>query len=152
MATNHEAIPVLNNLIEICKDGENGFHLASEAIQSNPLKVLFENYSQQRRQMAQELQSVVTERGGSAEVTGHLAGALHRGWINIRTAVIQHEDSVIVEECERGEDVAKKAYETALEALSSSDPDRSLIRRQYEAVLQTHDEVRKLEKTHAGKP
>ena len=45
------------------------------------------------------------------------------------------------EECERGEDSAKKNYQEALEADLPSDV-RSLVNRQYQDVVHTHDTIR----------
>ena len=47
----------------------------------------------------------------------------------------------MLEECERGEDVAKERYS---EALTKNLPPeiRSMVERQYQGVLRNHDEVR----------
>ena len=39
-----------------------------------------------------------------------MAGALHRGWVDVKSAVTDHSDHAILAECERGEDAAKKNY------------------------------------------
>jgi Domain of unknown function (DUF2383) len=46
--SNEDVVPVLNNLIETCKDGQNGFQTAAQGISRDDLKLLFENYAQQR--------------------------------------------------------------------------------------------------------
>jgi uncharacterized protein (TIGR02284 family) len=43
-----------------------------------------------------------------------VSGALHRGWIDINSTIIGKDEAAVLAECERGEDVAKKAYEEAL--------------------------------------
>ena len=66
MATDNDSlISTLNNLIETCKDGENGFRTASDGVKNQELKALFLTYSQQRAQFASELQAEVRRRARS---------------------------------------------------------------------------------------
>lgn len=53
-------------------------------------------------------------------------------------------------ECERGEDVAKLSYETALKK-DLPPAIKTIVQRQYEGVLQNHDRVRQLEKAAKAK-
>ena len=138
---NDEAVSVLNNLIETCKDGEEGFKLAAEGLTSAAIKTKFLEYSRQRAQMARELQDEVRRLGGDPEKKGSVAGTMHRGWLNIRATVSGRDDHAIVAEAERGEDVAKGAYENALkESLPSTA--QTLVQQQAAKVRQAHDEVR----------
>jgi uncharacterized protein (TIGR02284 family) len=75
---------------------------------------------------------------------------VHRGWINIKAAVTGKDEGAIISECERGEDVAKRNYQHALEQTLPSDV-RLLIERQYMQVKDAHDHVRSLEKAHSNK-
>jgi uncharacterized protein (TIGR02284 family) len=147
----HDArlIGTLNGLIEMLKDGEEGFRTAADAIKDPQLKELFQRYSDQRRRFAEELRREVGKLGGEAERSGTLAGAAHRGWINIKAAATGGQDDPIIAECERGEDAAKKAYEEALEARLSGDL-HTLISRQYAEVKAAHDRIRELERMHSG--
>lgn len=104
----------LNNLIKICKDGQDGFRDAAEKVTNPELKTLFSNYSLQRSQFAGELQSVVTNLGEEPEKTSSIASAIHRGWIDLKSAFTKGGDRPILAECERGEDSAVAAYRTAL--------------------------------------
>jgi uncharacterized protein (TIGR02284 family) len=147
---NDNVISTLNNLIETCKDGENGFHTAAEGVKSSSLKTLFHSYAQQRAQFAAELQSEVRRLGGDPENMGSTAGTLHRGWINIKSAITGQDDSSIISECERGEDSALRNYREALNEDLPGDI-RSIVQRQFTQVKEAHDRVRALEKsTGAG--
>ena len=53
------------------------------------------------------------------------------------------DEAAVLAECERGEDVAKKAYEEALAKDLPADI-RSTVERQYQGVRQHHDRVRQL--------
>ena len=141
--SNDDAISTLNGLIETCKDGQEGFKTAAEGVQRSDLKSLFHEFSQQRAKFAGELQSLVRTLGGDPENSGSVAGTLHRGWIDIKSAVTGRDDEAILNECERGEDSAKDAYKSALkEGLPANV--RSTVETQYQSILAAHDRVRSL--------
>ena len=152
MATdNDNAISTLNNLIETCKDGQNGFQAAADGVKNNDLKTLFHTYSQQRAQFAGELQTEVRRLGGDPEQTGSVAASLHRGWINIKSAVTDEDEASVISECERGEDSAVRNYEDALADEDLPADIRSIVERQFAQVREAHDRIRSLEKaTGAG--
>jgi uncharacterized protein (TIGR02284 family) len=100
--------------------------------------------------MARQLQSEVRRLGGDPEKSGSVAGAAHRGWINIKSVVTGKDDGRIIAEAERGEDSAKKMYEEAL--LEPLDPvTLALVREQSMKVHDAHDRVRVLEKATTGR-
>jgi uncharacterized protein (TIGR02284 family) len=141
--TNNEVISVLNNLIETCRDGHDGFRSAADGVTDPALKGLFEQYSHQRAQFVDELQDEVLRLGGNPQQRGSVAAALHRGWINIKSAVTGKDEQNILAEAERGEDSAIRNYEDALN--SNLPPDVvSLVLRQYNIIRQAHDRVRSL--------
>jgi len=140
---NDKAISTLNNLIETCKDGEIGFQTAADGLKDAGIKAKFTEYAQQRARFARELQDEVRRLGGDPETSGSMSGSLHRGWLNIKSIVTGKDDHAIVAEAERGEDVAKAAYESALkETLPPSA--RTIVQQQATQVRQAHDHVRDL--------
>jgi len=142
-ASNDDVISTLNNLIETCKDGQEGFQQAAEGVTNSQLKSLFYEFGQQRSQFAGELQQLVRELGGDPETSSSTAGALHRGWINIKAAITGQDEQAILNECERGEDVAKNAYKDALEENLPANV-LSVVQNQYSAVQTAHDKVKML--------
>lgn len=145
---NDEVIATLNNLVETCKDGQNGFRTAAEGIKNSELTTLFNTYSQQRAQFAAELQSEVRRLGGEPEETGSTAAVVHRGWINIKSAVTGEDEAAVISECERGEDSAVEAYEEALETDLPNDV-KVIVSRQFSQVKEAHDRIRSLERANA---
>ena len=139
--TNDDVISTVNGLIETCKDGQEGFKQAAEGVESSQLKTAFYEFGQQRAQFVGELQGLVRELGGDPENAGTLAGALHRGWINIKSVVTGKDDAAILNEAERGEDVAKNAYKEALEQNLPANI-ASVVQNQYSAIQTAHDKVK----------
>lgn len=140
---NDDVISTLNDLIETCKDGQDGFKAAAEGVKRSDLKSVFYEYAQQRAQFTGELQGLVRELGGDPENTGSTTAALHRGWINIKSAVTGQDDQSILDECERGEDVAKNAYDKATQMQLPSNVS-SVIQQQAMKVKEAHDNIKAL--------
>ena len=136
-------ISTLNNLIETCKDGQEGFKQAAEGVQRSDVKTVFYELGQQRAKFAGELQTLVRELGGDPETTSSTVGALHRGWINIKSLVTGKDDAAILNEAERGEDVAVNAYKKALEETLPANV-QTVVQEQATQVKAGHDRVRDL--------
>lgn len=142
---NTKVISTLNSLIETLKDGEEGFRTAAEGLTDPQAKAVFQQYSRERAQMAQELQAEVRTLGGDPEKAGSMSGSVHRGWINIKSVVTGKNNASIIAEAERGEDIAKNAY---AEAIKTSLPASvsAVISRQAVKVREAHDRVRSMER------
>ena len=144
MAQQKEIISTVNGLIETLKDGEKGFKEAADAVKDPQLKSLFQEYSQQRSRFANELQTQAKSLGESEpEKTSSAAGAMHRAWINLKSAVTSGSDKAILSEVERGEDSAVHEFEEAMhDGLTSTL--RDIVSRQFSEIKSAHDRVRHL--------
>ena len=144
MSQNKEVISTLNSVIETLKDGQEGFRQAAEAVKDSQLKSLFNELSLQRSKFAGELQNHIIQMGEpKPEDSSSTAGALHRAWINMKSAITSQDDHAILSECERGEDSAVAEYKKAMEAELPS-PARDLLSRQYSDIKAAHDRVKAL--------
>jgi uncharacterized protein (TIGR02284 family) len=144
MATDTDDIrSTLNNLIETLKDGEEGFRTSADKLKDPSLRSEFQNFATQRAQFASELQAQVAQIGGKPETSGSTAGSIHRGWIDLKSAVMGNDDHAILAEAERGEDSTVKNYREALSKDLPSDI-RGVIDTQYREVLATHNTVKAL--------
>lgn len=140
---NNDVISTLNDLIETCKDGEQGFRTCAEDISNASLKSFFTDRAQQCAQAAGELQQEVRALGGDPEKSSSISGTLHRRWVDIKGVITGKDDESILNECERGEDVAKRSYAAALEK-PLPEGIRTMVERQYQGVLRNHDQVKQL--------
>lgn len=141
--TNDDTIEILNNLIETSKDGEYGFRTSAENVESSELKQLLMRRAEQCRQSAAELQTLVVSCGGEPDEGGSASGALHRGWVSVKGTLTGNSDAAVLEETERGEDVALASYRKAMAANLSMEV-RATVEKQMQGVKRNHDEIRAL--------
>ena len=138
-----DLIETLNDLIETSRDGEEGFRTCADSVKSAQLKQTFEQAASRCAQAVSELQVKVRSLGGDPERRSSLSGSLHRAWVDIKSTITGMDEAAILAECERGEDVAKKAYEDALSKDLPADL-RPMVERQYQGLIQHRDRVRQL--------
>lgn len=136
-------LKILNDLVETCKDGQQGFRTAAEDAKDSELARVLTEFSTQRTTFIAELQDRVRALGGDPEKSGSVGGSLHRGWINLKSAMASNEPHAVLAECERGEDAAVKAYREALDENLDAIT-RGLVSRQYAAIQAAHDRVKQL--------
>src|SRR5215216_6843247 len=98
MASDAEVISTLNELIETCRDGQEGFRTAAEGVKSAELRELFRGYARQRANFVGALQDEVRHLGGEPEQTGSLVASLHRGWMGLRAALEGGDERAIAGE------------------------------------------------------
>ena len=135
---------LLNNLIETLKDGQQGFKQAAEGVSDPKLKSLFLDYSQQRSRFATALQGEARRHGETdPETSSSASGALHRGWINLKSALTGGDEHAILAECERGEDSAVEEYKKALDD-GLSPTAQELVSRQFAEIKAAHDRIKSL--------
>ena len=131
---NKESISVLNDLIETSKDGQEGF------------KTLFVARAADCATAAAELQAAVRSLGGDPETSTSVAGDLHRRWVDVKSMFTGKGGEAVLNEAERGEDHALKAYREAIEKINKHNllGIRDLVERQYHGVQRNHDQVKAL--------
>lgn len=143
MADQDKTISVLEDLIETCRDGQQGFLQAAEHAKAPELREFFNQQSLQRASFAGELEAVVQQLGKpDPDRKGSVAGAMHRGWFTVKEKLGGGDESIL-NSVEAGEDTAKKSYEDAIKEPLPADV-LSTVRRQFESVLASHDRARAL--------
>ena len=138
-----DVISTLNNLIATSKDGEQVFANCADNVKNQTLRAFFLQKTERCREGAAQLQQIVREMGGDPDTGGSMSGAMHRFWVDIRGTISGMDDHAILDECERGEDNAKWAYEAALKEDLPGDV-RRVIENQSREVKTNHDRVKEL--------
>ena len=139
----NNAISVVENLIETCKDGQKGYQDAAEHVKRADLKSIFTEQSAERGRFAQELETQLGRLGKpDKKVSGSVGAAMHRAWIDTK-ASLGGGDKSILESVEAGEDKAKEAYQKALSGALPTELTQ-IVQRQAESVQRAHDKIRSL--------
>src|SRR5215469_11699443 len=133
----------IKDVVGICRDAEQGFRGAANAVKSPLLKSLFEEYSIQRSEFAQQLREAARSMGMEVGDSSGVGGMLHAGWMELKAAVSRHDEHQILVETERGEDFSIRTYREAL-GLSISEAIRSIRANQLTEILRAHDRIREL--------
>lgn len=143
MADNDDIISTLNELIETSRDGEEGFRSSAENVEDPRLKEFFMRRSQEVAASVRELQDLVRSLGGEPAESTSIGGTLHRRWIDIKTAFTRNDTVAVLNETERGEDVALNAYRKAAEKDLPTHV-KFVVVRQLEGAKRNHDQVKQL--------
>lgn len=143
----NEIIDDLNDLIELCRDGQKGFAEASESISDNQWKTFCLEQSRQRARFVGELQQQVQWLGGDPENSGSATGAMHRAWINLKSA-LGGGDASIMAACETGEDTAVSSYKDLLQKDLPTNV-RHVIEQQYQSIQDSHDRVKAMRDSYS---
>jgi len=136
---NAHDISVLNTLIRTTIDSARGFADAAEEDENGQHSQFFSQMADERRQCVTQLQTQVTTLGGEPEDSSSFTAAAHRGFMDLKQAVMGNSDEAVVEEVERGEDYLKAKYETALQDGELSPETRQVIQQAYQSVRKGHD-------------
>ena len=139
-----KAVDVLNDLIKTCNDGKKGFAKAAEKVKREDLRHVLLAGATRCADSAAELAALVRSLGGEPATGGSAAGALHRGWVELKADVVGDTELAVLEEVERGEDSAKESYQQALKDDALVGNLRLVIERQFSGVLDNHRRVREL--------
>jgi uncharacterized protein (TIGR02284 family) len=126
-----ELVSALNDLIETCKDNEEGFRHAAEYAENGKLRSLFEVYSREAARAAAELETELRRVGGTPrDANIHDDLFTSPGWVIITNKLTGEGEAALLAECECGVNAAEKGYVAAL-AKGLPDEVRSRIERQH---------------------
>ena len=138
-----DVVDLLNELIEVSKDGEYGFNECAEHAKSPSTKSALASRAQDCASGAAELQRLVVAYGGEPATSGTTGGAIHRGWVSVRSAMTSKDDLALLQEAERGEDAALKKYRDASAKALPADV-QAVVRQQLQGTQANHDQIKAL--------
>ncbi|HXD20416.1 MAG TPA: PA2169 family four-helix-bundle protein [Vicinamibacterales bacterium] len=134
---------VLNHLIETCKDAERGYRHIADHTADAAIKSLFLDLAWQRAKFASDLLPHAQRLGGASAHEGTAAGALHRTWFDLRSALSRGDATAALHEAERGEQFSRGVYTNALDGMLPPTA-RALVEHQYAELRRTAERLRAL--------
>lgn len=136
----------LRDLIIINNDRYEGYQKAMEQTKDADLNSLFSKYSSQSKTYASELRTLIpASEDEPARDETRLSGKFYRAWMDVKNALSANDRKAVLNSCEYGEDVAKKAYENVLEDREEMSPTSvSLIQNQFDQLLDAHNKIKGL--------
>jgi len=106
----HNKIDQLNLLVRVNRDAEAGFRSAAENVKNSELDTLLSGYAKQHARFAREFQEEIEHLGGDTSDSGTFGGALHRGWMDLKSSISGHSAAAMLASCETGEQSVESAY------------------------------------------
>jgi len=142
------------DLVETCEGGMKGYETASENVQNPQLKSELSRLAQQRASFISELKTQArqygietTQENTVEEAVMDAASAVHRGWINLKSAISGNSSNAILNECENGDAAALKTYEEALEISDLPLDIRNVVEKQHHEILEAKNRITTLKQT-----
>lgn len=129
---------IVKDVVEVLHDGQKGFAELGKHLQDREVKSYFMKESLTRSQFAGELEAAV---GLENDTGGTTSGAVHRFWGDLK-GKMGAGDHALLETAEQGEDVAKKAYQNALQKSEVSGNIRQILENQQSHIQQSHNQVK----------
>jgi uncharacterized protein (TIGR02284 family) len=128
-----DTIACLNELIETSRNGQLGYAEAARLVHDTRIQTILEGYSKERAGFVKALQAEVEKLGGIPADSGTLGASLHRGWMDLKSALTAGSAGAILAACESGEDSAWTHYKQATDS-DISGASRALVDKQWEKI------------------
>jgi uncharacterized protein (TIGR02284 family) len=104
----------LENVLDICHDGAQGYEHAADRINNTEISTIFRRLSQQRKLFAEELKNDARDLGFEFGEKGTVKGFFHRNWLDLKSMVSKDDISTIVDTAKTGEHKAVDTYDEAI--------------------------------------
>lgn len=142
MSDQKHAVDALKDLMEVARDGQNGYRDGAEHAKDPQLRRFLESVSLARAKFAGDLESYAV-RLGKADVdrSGSTLGAIHRGWTELK-ANLGGGDDAILSSMETGDGYAKDHYEKYIHDNKLPDDLLEIIRNQAQTIVGTLERIR----------
>jgi uncharacterized protein (TIGR02284 family) len=146
MENTKATIETLNDLVKINNDRIEGYEKATKDIgdDQGDLKILFTSLIGESHQNKMEIGTEIEVLGADIDDTTSTSGALHRTWLEVKSAFTSGGTKSILEECEFGEDAIKKAYQKAIEQEHLPAYIKDILRNEKAAIDAAHDKIKEL--------
>ncbi len=140
----------LNTLIATLIDSVDGYQKAAADTDNQQYARMFNDRAQERQSAVTKLQAAVARLGGNPEDDGTVTASVHRGWMNLKEAVVGRNDTAVISSVEEGEDYLKNKFETVLGNKDLPAEARSAIEEAWQSVKAGHDQMSQLKHAISG--
>lgn len=144
--TTSDTIVVLNDLVAINNDRIAGYEKALKELsaEDSDLSSLFTDMVRESQEIRNELGTEVQVSGGEMETGTTNSGKIYRAWMDVKAVFSGHDRHAILASCERGEDAAQRAYDSALTVEDLPDYLRQILIEQQQTLKASHDRIKAL--------
>jgi uncharacterized protein (TIGR02284 family) len=144
---NDDTIEQIQRLIQANLDSYEGYKDAAEDVKNTRLRELFNDLAMTRSRQAASLQTYITWNDETPEEEGTIRGAIHRAWMNARTAINSGDEEVVLIEASRGEEHIKELYEDVIKDIPGNALS-DVLHSQYAAVKHDYTRIEALKKAY----
>ena len=142
MADQKYVVNALEELIEVARDGQNGYRDGAEHAKDPNLRKFMDSVSLARAKFAGDLESYAVHLGKSdVDRSGSMKGAIHRGWTDLKANLGGGDDSIL-SSMETGDSYAKDLYEKYIHNNKLPDDLLETLRMQEQTIAGTLERVR----------
>jgi uncharacterized protein (TIGR02284 family) len=141
-----QIVESLESLIEVSRDGQNGYRDGAEHAKDPQLKKFLNQVSLERAKFAGDLENEAVHHGKpDVDRSGSTLGAIHRGWTDLK-ANLGGGDDAILSSMETGDSYAREQYDKVIREAKLPDDVLGIVRNQAQALIGTLDRVRAMRK------
>ncbi len=136
----------LNDLVKINNDRVEGYKKAIDNLEPDDadLKIVFQEKINQSQSFHSELAAEVALLGEKI-ATGTMAlGKIYRAWMDVGAFLTGGDRKTVLNNCERGEDAAIVAYNSALDTEELTPTQREILLSHLQVIKVSHDEIKAL--------
>ncbi len=142
MADQKYVLDALEDLIEVSRDGQDGYRDGAEHAKDPHLRRFMDSVSLARAKFAGDLEGYAVHLGKSdVERSGSAKGAMHRGWTDLKANLGGGDDSIL-SSMETGDSYAKDRYEKYLHNNKLPDDLLETLRMQEQTIAGTLERIR----------
>jgi uncharacterized protein (TIGR02284 family) len=146
MADQKHVLDALEDLIEVARDGQNGYRDGAEHAKDPQLRRFLESVSLARAKFAGDLESYAVQLGKpDVDRSGSAKGAIHRGWIDLKANLGGGDDSIL-SSMETGDSYAMEQYEKQIHDNKLPGDILETVRMQAQTIGSTLERVRGMRK------
>ena len=143
--THKDTVKVLQNIIEKNYDAKKGYAKAMQEAKSPTLKRFLQQQAAQRGRFATAIDQKLRQLGAAPKESGSVTGAMHRTWIDLKSALANNDDEAVLEEVIRGEKASVDKYQEVIKKNVLVPNVKTVLQSQMFDIQSTLHKVKRLE-------